>query len=191
MLDVRRRWKPSGRARGPLREEIDPGSRPWNEEGDTDAEVVHVGGGLDLPLAVIGGTLVANAGSSITSPESFTLVGSSHRIYADDQGERGPSPGDVLVFTQRLTDESDANVGKARGQCTVHAGRWEICTYAWTIAERGEIVAEGTYPPYAATDTPPFDFPVTGGTGDFSNVRGSVHVEVLDGAERFTFDLIP
>jgi hypothetical protein len=59
------------------------------------------------------------------------------------------------------------------------------------IADRGEIVAEGTYPPYADLHTPPFDFAVTGGTGDFSNVRGTVHVEVLDAAERFTFSLIP
>jgi hypothetical protein len=98
--------------------------------------------GLRLPGGVIGGTLVANAGPSITSPEAFTLVGGSHRIYAEDQGKRGPSPGDVLVFTLQLTDESSANVGKGRGRCTVHAGRWEICTYAWDIADRGESSQE-------------------------------------------------
>jgi len=46
-------------------------------------------------------------------------------------------------------------------------------------------------PPSAGLDTPPFDLAVTGGTGEFSNVRGTVHVETLDAAERVTFDLIP
>ena len=147
--------------------------------------------GLACLLGVIGGAVVANAGSGIPSPETFTLVGSRHRLYFDDEGKRGTSPGDALLFTLRLTDENGANVGKTTGQCTFHAGRWEICTYAWEIADRGEIVAERTYPPCADLHTPPFDFAVIGGTGDFSNVRGTVHVEMLDAAERFTFSLIP
>src|SRR5262245_63219156 len=159
--------------------------------GDIMRRVLASVAGLACLLGVISGTLVANAGSSITAPETFTLVGSRDRLYLDDQGKPGVSPGDLLVFTLQTTDENGANVGKTRGQCTLHAGRWEICTYVWDIAGRGEIVAGGTYPPYEALDTPPFDFAVTGGTGDFSNVRGTVHVEVLDAAERFTFDLIP
>lgn len=153
--------------------------------------------GLACLLGVIGGTLVANAGSSIVAPETFTLVGTGDRLYFDDQGKPGVSPGDTILFTSPLTDENGATVGKNRGQCTIHAGKWEICTYVWDIVGRGEMVAGGTYPPYAGLDTPPFDLAVTGGTGDFSNVRGTVHVEVLEsspgisGAERFTFDLTP
>ncbi|HET7235826.1 MAG TPA: hypothetical protein VFK59_05275 [Actinomycetota bacterium] len=147
--------------------------------------------GLVCLLGVIGGAVVANAGSGIPSPETFTLVGIGERLYLDDQGKPGVSPGDAILFTLPLTDETGATVGKNRGQCTIHAGRWEICTYVWDIVGRGEIVAGGTYPPHAGLDTPPFDFAVTGGTGEFSNVRGTVHVEVLDAAERFTFSLIP
>ncbi len=55
-------------------------------------------------LGVIGGTVVANAGSAIPSPETFTLVGNRDRLYFDDEGKRGTSPGDLLVFTLELTD---------------------------------------------------------------------------------------
>lgn len=37
----------------------------------------------------------------------------------------------------------------------------------------------------------PFDLAVTGGTGEFSNVRGTVYIETLDAAERETLTLIP
>ena len=41
-------------------------------------------------------------------------------------------------------------------------------------------------------DATSFDVPVTGGTGEFANVRGDVHIEqVSDGVERDTFNLIP
>jgi hypothetical protein len=153
-------------------------------------------GSLACLLGVIGGTVVANAGSSITSPETFTVLGSVTKTGLDDSSEPGRvSPGDVVVLAERVTDENGANVGKARIQCTVHVARWEICIATWDITDRGQIVAEGTMPPYDALDTPPFDLAVTGGTGDFANVRGTVHVEVvevLDGpGERDTFSLIP
>lgn len=152
--------------------------------------------GLAGLLGVIGGTVLANTRPSlIASPQTFTLVGStSHASVIVDATDGKPlrkDPGDVLLLVSKLTDENDANVGKARIQCTLHVRLWEICTYVWDIADRGRIVAEGTMPPYAFLDTPPFDLAVTGGTGEFSNVRGSVHIEVLDGGERDTFDLIP
>jgi hypothetical protein len=145
-------------------------------------------------LGVIGGTVIAGAGSTITVPETFTLVGSS-RGFALVQASGGrpaaTDPGDVLIYDLLLNDTGGADVGKARAQCTIHIHRWEICTYTWSIAERGEIVAEGAMPPYAYLDTPPLDLAVTGGTGEFTNVRGTVHIEVLDGGERDTFNLIP
>ena len=147
-------------------------------------------------MAVIGATAVAGAEPGVTAPEMFTIDGRDvNRIAIIEPrgGQRSVigDPGEVLIFTLPLTNENDAIVGKARGQCTLQLHRWEICTYAWDLTARGEIVATGTYPPYEYTDTPPFDLPIIGGTGDFSNVRGTVHVEVLEAAERYTFNLIP
>lgn len=145
--------------------------------------------GLVCLLGLIGGTVVANAGADITSPETFTLVGTTIKDRFADVGKQGNSPGDVLVFVNRLTDETDAVVGKARIQCTLHVGEWAICIGAFDISGRGEIVGEGMVP--FSPDITSFDVPVTGGTGDFSNVRGEVNVTPNDTGEVDTFDLIP
>ena len=152
--------------------------------------------GVACLMVVVGAAAVAVAGSGITAPETFTVDGRDvGRITFIEPTGGNPhaigDPGEVLIFTLPLTDVNDAIVGKARGQCTLQLHRWEICTYTWDLTGRGEIVATGTYPPYEYTDTPPFDLPIVGGTGDFSNVRGTVHVEVLEAIERYTFNLIP
>jgi hypothetical protein len=145
--------------------------------------------GLVCLLGLIGGTVVANAGADITSPETFTLVGTTIKDRFVDVGKHGFSPGDVNMFVERLTDETDAVVGKARIQCTSHVGPWAICIGTFNITGRGEIVGEGIVP--FGPDATSFDVPVTGGTGDFSNVRGEVNVVPTATGEVDTFDLIP
>ena len=151
---------------------------------------VSVVGGVCL-LGLVGGTVVANAGADITSPETIATLGTTIKDRYVDVGKPGFSPGDVLVFVERLNDEADDSVvGKSRIQCTVHVGPWAICIGTFNFTGRGEIVGEGMVPFEDNVD--PFDVPVTGGTGDFSNVRGEVHIEpVSDAVERETFELIP
>jgi hypothetical protein len=147
--------------------------------------------GLACLVGVIGGTVVANARTSITSPESFTVIGTQTKGKGVDVGKKGPSPGDSFFFVEQLTDEEGADVGKARIECTQHVGPWAICTGTFDITDRGEIVGAGMVPFGPNVDMPLFDVPVTGGTGDFANVRGEVHVEPTETGERDTFDLIP
>ena len=145
--------------------------------------------GLVCLLGLVGGTVVANAGADITSPETFTLVGTTIKDRFVDVGKQGNSPGDLIVFVNRLTDETDTVVGKARIECTAHIGQWAICIGTFNITGRGEIVGEGMVP--LGPDTTSFDVPVTGGTGDFSNVRGEVTVTPTDTGEADAFSLIP
>lgn len=145
--------------------------------------------GLACLLGLIGGTVVANAGADITSPETLTVVGTTSKDRFVDVGKEGNSPGDMIIFVNQLTDENDAAVGKARIQCTFQVGQWAICVGTFDITGRGEIVGEGIVP--FGPDTTSFDVPVTGGTGDFSNVRGEVNVMPTDTGEVDTFELIP
>jgi hypothetical protein len=147
--------------------------------------------GVACALGLAGGAMVANAGADITAPETITVLGTTTKDRFVDVGKKGFSPGDTLVFVEQLTDESDDSVlGKARIECTVHIGSWAICTGAFDFTGRGEIVGQGIVP-FTEEDAP-FDVPVTGGTGEFANVRGDVHIEqVSDGVERNTFNLIP
>jgi hypothetical protein len=95
------------------------------------------------------------------------------------------------MFVEKLTDESDDSVvGKARIECTMHINSWAICTGTFDFTGRGEIVGQGMVP--FDNDATSFDVPVTGGTAEFANVRGDVHIEqISDEVERDTFHLIP
>jgi hypothetical protein len=139
-----------------------------------------------------GGALVANAGANITAPETITLLGTTTKDRYVDVGKKGFGPGDQFVFVESRTDESDGSVvGKARIQCTAHIGPWAICVGTFDITGRGEIVGQGMVP-FGDEDVESFDVPVTGGTGDFANIRGEAHIEpISEGEERITFDLIP
>jgi hypothetical protein len=53
---------------------------------------VAVAAGL---LGLIGGTVAANAGTDITSPEMITTVGTTVKDKSVDIGKRGPTVGDV------------------------------------------------------------------------------------------------
>jgi hypothetical protein len=160
------------------------------EGGAMRKRLVSVVGGVCL-LGLVGGTVVANAGADITSPETITVLGTIIKDRHVDIGKRGFSAGDVFVFVERLTDEADDSVvGKGRIQCTAHVGPWAICIGTFSFTDRGEVVGEGMVP--FGDNVDPFDVPVTGGTGDFTNVRGEVHIEgVSDTEERETFELIP
>ena len=152
--------------------------------------LVSVVGGVCL-LGLVGGTVVANAGADITVPETVAVLGTTIQDRYVDVGKHGFSAGDVLVFVERLTDEADDSVvGKSRIQCTVHVGPWAICVGTFNFTGRGEIVGEGLVP--FSDNVASFDVPVTGGTGDFTNVRGEVHIEpVSEEVERESFELIP
>ena len=94
------------------------------------------------------------------------------------------------MFVEKLTDESDDSVvGKSRIECTMHINSWAICTGTFDFTGRGEIVGQGMVP--FDNDAPSFDVPITGGTAEFANVRGDVHIEqISDDVERDTFHLI-
>jgi hypothetical protein len=141
-------------------------------------------------LGVVGGTVAANAGADITSPETISALGTFTKQRYVDVGKQGMSPGDTVLFVEKLTDDSDgSDLGTVRIECTVHIGPWGICVGTFDISGRGQIVGEGMVP---FGDVASFDVPVTGGTGEFANVRGEDHIEpVSDAAEHHTLDLLP
>ena len=148
--------------------------------------------GVACALGLVAGTFVANAGADIAAPETITVLGTVTKDRYVDVGKKGPTPGDTFMFVEQLTDESDDSVvGKSNISCTMHIGSWAICTGTFTINGRGEIVGQGLVP-FGQDDVASFDVPVTGGTGEFDNVRGEVHVEgISETEERHTLSLIP
>ena len=147
-----------------------------------------IGVGL-AALLMIGGTVAANAGTNITSPETIMTVGTVVKEKFVDVGRQGPSVGDTDAWTLDIRSPAGVDLGTERTQCTLGAGRWAICTGAFDITGRGEIVAMGMV--NFGSESPDFGVPITGGTGDFANVRGVVHVHLTENAETDTLELLP
>lgn len=141
-------------------------------------------------LGLIGGTVVANAGSAITSPETITAVATVVRDKFVDVGKQGLSVGDTLAWTLDIKSQDGVDLGTERTQCMIGTGRWAMCAAGFDITGRGEVVATGLvdFGPGRSLD---FDVPITGGTGDFANVHGVVHVQLKENREIHTYELLP
>ena len=140
-------------------------------------------------LGLIGGTVVANAGTGIPSPETITTVGTVVRDKGIDVGKKGPSVGDTYATTMDIKSQAGVDLGTERTQCVLGTGLWAMCTGAFDITGRGEIVGTGMV--NFGSESPDFDVPITGGTGDFANVRGVAHVHLTENGETDTLELLP
>jgi hypothetical protein len=146
--------------------------------------------GLAGVLVLVGGGLAtALAGNNITSPETLVLTETQTKGKGVDVGKPGFGPGDSFIFVSSLTDKADGSkAGSVHGQCTVQTGHWLLCEAGAFIGDRGEISVAG----FVSGNTQSFDIPITGGTGEFDNARGTVHIDqVSDTVSTDTFSLIP
>lgn len=137
-------------------------------------------------LMLVGsGITMALAGNNITTPETLVLTETSLKGKGIDVGKPGFGPGDSFIFVDSLTDPtSGSRVGTVRGQCTIQIGPWQTCQVGGFLNGRGEIFVSGVAP---NTDHPVAqDYAITGGTGEFEDVRGTVHVQPTSNNEQTT-----
>ena len=158
--------------------------------------IATVGAGLAASVVLLQGSL---ASASPTSPggarddddrgpvlqfdvefSPFTLV---------DPGGDGPTPGDTIVFNDRLL-VGGAQVGHEVGSCVVvdvpDTGPLASCTAVVTLDGRGTIA-------YSLENSPPPRkvLAVTGGSGAYRSAGGDgVLVENGDGTGTLTLDVI-
>ncbi len=154
--------------------------------------IVGVAGALVAVAA--GGVTMALAAGDITQPETIVVVDTTVKDGFVDVGKEGFSLGDSFMFLDTLTEATtESEVGSARGQCTFNLRQWALCEAAFFIGERGEIFVAGAV--RLTEEAASFDVPITGGTGEFENVRGSIHIEPVPGQEeevsKITLNLIP
>jgi hypothetical protein len=160
-------------------------------------------GAIATALLLSGGLLgVSFAGAGgITEPQvielSLDLCGNTCQIFELQDpvfGRRGDLW--ITVSDDALLDVDGNRVGRQSEQCTTsgpagrgHGTPWH-CTYIVTLndgphTDAGTIVSTGIYT--FETDT----FAITGGTGAYENVRGTVTMDPVDGREVLTLNLIP
>jgi hypothetical protein len=155
---------------------------------------------LSVVLAVVAlaslTTGLANAVSSSSIAVEETIVLGEHTVkgrVTDLAGKtQGYQPGDRYLFRSRLTDDLDARAGSLSADCLVHFRHVDACSQIYDL-DRGTITAEGLVPVDQLVVDGTWTLAITGGTGDFENVRGAVSVSVLDeqGNTEHTLHLIP
>jgi hypothetical protein len=138
-----------------------------------------------LAAAVLAAATVAIAAQARTGGgHALRVVATQHDFHELGMGKKGPVPGSVVVFSERLAEAGKA-VGADHIVCTF-TGAWpsetDFCRGVFQLAG-GSIVAEGI------SARGPFTVAITGGTGRYAGARGTVHATPTKTGEilNFTF----
>jgi hypothetical protein len=102
---------------------------------------------------------------------------------SNEGGGQGDAVGNILTFTNDVFDPSDSTqVGSDQGYCVrlVVGVSWE-CNWT-TFLGGGQITVEGPF-----FDTHDSVVAVTGGTGSYASVRGSMELKSRAGGTEFDF----
>ena len=145
--------------------------------------------GMVVGIALTGAVLAVTASGSTRSHSAghvrLHLIEHPVNEHVVDLPPRGvDSQGDQFPFSNLLFDKSDSHqVGRDQGNCirtNPNRGEWQCC---WTNKlGNGEITVEGPF-----YDTHDSVVAVTGGTGRYANVRGSMELKSRAGGTEFDF----
>lgn len=101
-----------------------------------------------------------------------------------DNAPAGFSPGDVLVFSERLFNSKGKRIGSDAASCVRLFDATSLCTGTYKLPG-GRVMVTLLQPGPTGT----YDQAVTGGTGRFAGARGTVTVAQSSQGDRFTFRL--
>ena len=131
-------------------------------------------------------------GKKGTRSERLELAGPVQDLVRVDVGDPGAGPGDYAVFRYDVFTQgkSPTRVGDAFVKCvTQFPPAGSQCEAVTRLPGRGDITFQGLAPQDLTQD---YALAITGGTGDFSNVRGELLIHTVSLApltQRFTLDL--
>ena len=131
------------------------------------------------------------AGTTSASPakrlgETLVVIQSPPRQQYVDLGDPGPSPGDLLEFASTLASQAGTPVGDLHIACTQNFDQVAVCVGIFNLSGRGKLSVDAS--PVFPNSTVGM---VTGGTGEFQNVRGEAHIDPQpDGTTKITFNLL-
>ena len=136
-------------------------------------------------VILVVGALSIQAALAITEARTFTVVAPDAEQKQIDLGRRGPSLGDLFVFSGPLQNRSGAQVGRIDGQCTTtsapgpSAEQRQLCIVNTTFENRNgaEIDTQGV----GRVEAEDVVLAVTGGTGFYRNARGQATFDFRQG----------
>jgi len=108
------------------------------------------------------------------------------QVHVVDNAPAGDSPGDMLVFTERLVDARGQRIGSDAASCVRLFDQTSLCTGTYELAG-GRVMVQLLQPGFTGS----YDQAITGGTGRFAGARGTVRVDQRADGDRFTFRIRP
>jgi len=134
-------------------------------------------GTVVVALAVAG---AAGTATSLSGPGIIRITSVPKRFARVDIGRRGYSPGDMQITRVRLFNRRVRQRPLGNGQlvCTATGEKFWNCNGTYVLPA-GKIMVSG-----AMIYSDFFDMAVTGGTGTYNNVRGTLVVTRLRRAEK-------
>jgi allene oxide cyclase-like protein len=152
---------------------------------------------LVIPVVLVAGVVAVIAVNAAAKGKPVGPGPGGHTIHviehatsdAVTNGAAGDAAGNVLTFANPVYDRKDAQqVGSDQGYCVriVVGQTWE-CNWT-TFLPKGQITVEGPF-----SDTGNTVVAITGGTGKYRNVRGSMELKYHNPAGTefdFVFHLI-
>src|ERR687889_23784 len=127
-------------------------------------------------LVVLGAALVAaergSSNETLTGPGIIRITSTQSRFTRVDFGRRGASPGDLEISRVRLFNRRVRQRAIGHGQlvCVLTGQNFRNCNGTY-ILPAGKLVVSG-----ALIYRGLYDLAVTGGTGKYNNVRGTLTV---------------
>jgi hypothetical protein len=137
--------------------------------------------GIVGALAVAPGTAAAKGHHGRLT---LKATGKVEHAAVVDNAPTGDSPGDVLVFTEKLFNARGKQIGSDAAQCVRLFDQTSLCTGVYKL-RGGQIHVQLVQPGPTGT----YDQAVVGGTGRFAGARGVVTVDQNPAGDRFTFKL--
>jgi hypothetical protein len=104
------------------------------------------------------------------------------QVQVVDNAPTGDSPGDVLIFTERLVDSKGKRIGSDAATCVRLFDATSLCTGVYNLPG-GRLMVQLLQPGPTGT----YDQAITGGTGRFAGASGTVTVAQSSNGDRFTF----
>ena len=138
------------------------------------------GAALAATAIVVSLISVAAAGPGLTR---LHVVERATTDTVIDLEANGDSSGDLLTFHNEIYDETDQSVvGSDQGDCVrIEVGvSWE-CRWVTTLSD-GSITVEGPF-----LDAGPSVLAITGGTGAYRDVGGSMRLVAREGGTEYDF----
>jgi hypothetical protein len=121
-----------------------------------------------VAAAVAAIVVVPSIGSAQTTGQTLTLMSKQDSFYAP---HHKPRPGDTFGFSTR---ESGGDTGRSWATCTIVGKGGSVC-HVVVILTKGQIAAQFV----ASGNGPPKHAIITGGTGAYNAVGGTVDIKAL------------